>query len=66
MAIDRLAYRVPEFAAAIGVSRAKAYELIARGDVPSIKVGACVRVPVDAVRAWITRELQARDTLATR
>ena len=62
MALDRLAYRVPEFAAAIGVSRAKAYEMVAEGRIPCIRLGAdgetgAIRIPVTAVREWIARQL---------
>lgn len=53
----RLMLRPAEAAEAIGVSRSKAYELIASGQIPSIKVGGCVRVPVEALRAWIDRQL---------
>jgi excisionase family DNA binding protein len=59
---DRLMLRPGEAAEAIGVSRSKAYELIARGDIPSVRVGGCVRVPVDALRAWIGRQLEDRAT----
>jgi excisionase family DNA binding protein len=56
--VERLAYRVPEFAASIGVSRSKAYEMIASGEVPSIRVGKVGRrVPVQAARDWIARQL---------
>ena len=41
------------------VSRAKAYELIAAGEIPSIQVGGRVRVPADALREWIARRLAA-------
>jgi excisionase family DNA binding protein len=57
--MDKLLLRPIETADAIGVSRSKAYELIASGEIPSVKVGGCVRVPVDALRAWIDRQLQA-------
>ena len=55
MEVDRLAYRVPEAAAAIGVSRAKAYSLIAAGVIPSIRIGSSIRVPVAALKAFITK-----------
>lgn len=54
---ERFALRPAEAADAIGVSRSKAYELIAAGELPSIRVGGCVRVPVVALRAWIDRQL---------
>jgi excisionase family DNA binding protein len=65
MAVDRLAYRVAEFAEAIGVSRSKAYELVAAGVVPSIRVRAAVRVPADAARDWIARQLADRGVVST-
>jgi excisionase family DNA binding protein len=57
---DRLMLRVIETAEALGVSRSKAYELIAAGEIPSVRLGGCVRVPVDALRAWIERQLESR------
>ena len=56
---DRLLLRPSEAGEAIGVSRSKAYELIAAGTIPSVKVGGCVRVPVDALKAWIADQLKA-------
>jgi excisionase family DNA binding protein len=60
MNTQRLMLRPGEFGEAIGVSRSKAYELIASGAVPSVKVGGCVRVPVDALRAWIGQQIADR------
>jgi excisionase family DNA binding protein len=57
---ERLAYRIHEFAEAIGVSRSKAYEIVASGEVPSIKVGGCLRIPVDSARGYIAQQLAAR------
>ena len=61
---NRLLLRPAEAGEAIGVSRSKAYELIASGEIPSVRVGGCVRVPVEALRAWVARQLQERATLA--
>jgi excisionase family DNA binding protein len=57
-------YRPAEAADAIGVSRARAYELIAAGVIPSIKIGSSIRVPVEALRAWIDRQLESREAAA--
>ena len=57
MAVARLLYRPVETAEAIGVSRSRVYELIAKGDIPSIKVGGVTRVPVDSLRDWVARQL---------
>ena len=64
--MERIAYRVTEAADAIGISRAKAYELISRGELPSIRIGSSVRVPVDALRAWIDRQLAGAVGVETR
>jgi excisionase family DNA binding protein len=55
-ATERLLLRPTEVAEAIGVSRSKAYELIASREIPSIKVGSSVRVPTEALRAWIAKQ----------
>ena len=60
---QRLAYRVAEFAEAIGASRAKAYELIAEGAVPSFRLGGpkgAIRVPVDGAKEWMEQLIATR------
>ena len=49
--MDRLLLRPVEAAEAIGIGRSKVYELLASGDLPSIRVGGSVRVPVAALHA---------------
>ena len=66
MATNRLLYRPAEAADAIGVSRARAYELIAAGVIPSIRIGSSIRVPVDALRAWIDRQIETREGVEAR
>jgi excisionase family DNA binding protein len=61
---ERILLRPAEFAEAVGISRTKAYELIARGEVPSVRIGGSVRVPIDGLRTWIeqqTAESRARN-----
>ena len=55
--MDKLLLRPVEAAEAIGIGRSKIYELLASGELPSIRIGSSVRVPVDALRAWIDRRL---------
>ncbi len=54
--MEKLMLRPAEFAEAIGIGRSKAYELIARGEIPSVRIGGSVRIPVDALRDWISRQ----------
>jgi excisionase family DNA binding protein len=42
---DRLALTVTEASAVLGISRALAYELVARGELPSIRLGRRLVVP---------------------
>ena len=60
--MDKLLLRPTEAAEAIGIGRSKVYELLASGELPSIRIGCSVRVPVDALRAWIDRQLGTRET----
>jgi predicted DNA-binding transcriptional regulator AlpA len=54
--IERLAYRVGEWAQAVGISRSKAYEEIAAGLVPGVvKIGKSVRVTADGARQYLAR-----------
>lgn len=57
MPIKCLLYRPAEAAAAIGVSRSRMYELIASGEIPSVRIGGTLRVPVDGLRRWVARKL---------
>ena len=54
--MDRLLLRPVEVADQLGIGRSKAYELIAAGVIPSIRIGASVRVPADSLRAWVARQ----------
>ena len=56
--MDRWALRPAEVGEALGVSRSKAYELIANKTIPSIRIGSSVRVPADALREWLTQQLR--------
>ena len=58
---SKLLLRPAEAADRLGVSRAKAYELIASGTIPSIRVGSSLRVPVDALKTWIASQLAERE-----
>ena len=45
--MEKLLLRPVEAAEVIGIGRSKVYELLSSGELPSIRVGASVRVPVD-------------------
>lgn len=50
---ERLALTVEEAAQLLAVSRAQAYALVRRGELPSVTVGKAIRVPRRALEAWL-------------
>jgi excisionase family DNA binding protein len=56
MAEERLAYRINEAAATLGISRSKAYGLINAGKLPVIRIGATMRIPAEALREWVRKQ----------
>lgn len=44
---------IPEVAAVLRISRGRAYELAASGELPVIKVGARLRVDRESLATWI-------------
>jgi plasmid maintenance system antidote protein VapI len=59
--MEKLALRPAEFADAIGISRSKAYEILAANPDLTIRIGSSIRVPVDRLKAW----MQSRSTDTT-
>lgn len=54
---EKTVFTVEEMGAALRLSRAKAYELIHSVDSPPvIRIGRCIRIPVDGFKAWLERQ----------
>jgi excisionase family DNA binding protein len=53
--VDKLLYTPRQAAEALGVSRSTLYVLMAAGDVPSVRIGACRRVPAEGLRRYVAR-----------
>lgn len=51
----RLVWTVEEAGRLLGISRAHAYELVARGDLPHIRLGRRVVIPKHAITELIAR-----------
>lgn len=45
--------RVEEAAPMLGIGRTKAFEMVARRELPVVRMGRLVRVPRAALEAWI-------------
>ena len=52
---ERLLYRVGEAAAILGIGKSKAWELISRGDLPSVKIDGARRVPRSGLESYVSR-----------
>ena len=55
--MEQLLLRPEEAAKVLGIGRSKCYELIMRGELPSIVVGKCRRVPSEPLRQWVNKQL---------
>lgn len=60
--VVKLLLTVEEAAQALSVGRSLLYELLMRREIFSVKVGRVRRVPVDALRAYIVRQMEATPT----
>ena len=50
---ERLLLDSVEVAALLGLSRTKVFQMMARAELPVIRIGRCVRVPRSALEEWI-------------
>lgn len=49
-----------EAAQVLGIGRSLIYELIARGEIPSVRLGRCLRVPIESLQQWIREREEER------
>lgn len=48
-----------EVARLLGIGRTKAFQLMATGDLPVVRIGRCARVPRLALQSWIADQVAA-------
>lgn len=53
---ESLLLKVSEAARLLRISRNLAYELIARGELPAVRLGRVIRVPRHSLEDWIARQ----------
>ena len=53
--MDKLLLTPTEAATALGIGRSKVYELMQTGQLQSVHIGACRRVPAEALHAFLKR-----------
>lgn len=59
--MEKLTFSVDEMAAAIGISRPKAYELVNSEGFPVVRVGRRIRIPISALENWLLEQSQAQN-----
>ena len=62
--MDRLLLRPEDAAQLLSLSRTTVYELMSRGELASIKVGAARRIPMDGLKAWVERQCRGEQGLS--
>lgn len=48
--------KVPEVAEYLQIGRSRAYELVADGEIPSVKIGRSVRVSRRELKRWLEQQ----------
>ena len=58
--MEPITVRILEAARLTGIGRSKLYELIASGDIETVKVGSCTLIPMASLHGLIERAKQQR------
>ncbi len=51
--MDKLLLKVSEAGEMLGVGRSRMYEMLATKELPSVKIGKSIRIPVKALNEWV-------------
>jgi len=52
---DLVCFKVDEVASRLNLSKSQVYQLIAEGELPSVRIGRSVRIPAEALRRWLEK-----------
>lgn len=58
--MEKLLLKPSEAAQVLGIGRSLIYELIARREIPSVRLGRCVRVPSESLQRWLKEQENIR------
>ena len=53
MAVEKLLLKPEEAAEILSIGRSKVYELIGTGELASVRIGACRRIPAEALSDFV-------------
>ena len=51
--MEKLLLKPSEVTQILSIGRSLVYELIARKEIPSIRLGRCIRVPSESLQRWL-------------
>jgi len=51
--MEKLLLKPGEVAQILGIGRSLVYELIARREIPSVRLGRCIRIPAESLQRWL-------------
>lgn len=51
--MEKMLLKPSEAAEILGIGRTRTYEMLASGELPSIRMGRSIRVPVAALKRWV-------------
>ena len=51
--MEKLLLNPSEVTKILGIGRSLVYELIARKEIPSVRIGRCIRVPSESLQQWL-------------
>jgi excisionase family DNA binding protein len=61
---ERLLLTPEEAFNSLNIGRAKGFQMLASGDLPSIKIGRLRRIPAEELQAWVQRQVDKQNDLA--
>ncbi len=53
---ERMLLTIPQVAETLGIGKTLAWQLVARGEIPSMRLGRLVRVPRAALEDWLVAQ----------
>ena len=54
--MEKLLLKPSEVTQILGIGRSLVYELIARKEIPSIRLGRCIRIPSESLQQWLREQ----------
>ena len=58
--MEKMTYSIDEVAQLLGISKSKTYNLVRNNEIPHLKLGGRVVVPVTHFNIWLTDSIKGR------